>query len=75
MLLGVLFAWNKVGGEQLRVNKIHAQKDSVISQISERICGFSSSNKFFLFLLKQFNSKQDPTTVRIYRYISCGELD
>lgn len=58
MLLGVLFAWNKVGGEQLRANKIHDQKDSVISQISERICGFSSSNKFFRGLLKQFNNKQ-----------------
>lgn len=57
MLLGVLFAWNKVGGEQLGVNKICDQKDSVISQFSERICGFSSSNKFFLDLLKQFNSR------------------
>lgn len=57
MLLGVLFAWNKVGGEQLRVNKICDQKDSV-SPIYERICGFSSSNKVFLDLLKQLYNKQ-----------------
>lgn len=57
MLLGVLFAWNKVGGEQTRVNKIHDQKDSVISLFFWNI--FFSWSMFFQDLLKRFNNKQE----------------
>lgn len=50
MLLGVLFAWNKVGEEQLRVNKI--QKDAVSSPVSERICAVSLFKYGFLRFIK-----------------------
>lgn len=52
MLLGVLFAWNEVGGGKLRVNKIHNQKDAISSSVSERICAVFLFKYVFLRFIK-----------------------